>query len=146
MKKIKTLGLLALVVGMAASAMAAVPKVNTPRDQRGDGAFSDYAGYSHMRNSGSSEMIICSGRCLLKAILMSTGPSTSYISVRNSSVAQGNGALVLPRYTRFFQVASGPGSNNPVSHPILLDKGITVTLSAITSDEDVTVLYLELDD
>lgn len=147
MKNLKSLGLVAVVlVASVVGALAAPPKVNVPRDQNNNTlSQSDYAGYSHMRNSGTSEMIVCSGRCLLKGLIMSTGPVSSYLQVRNTSVAQGNGALVLGRYVRFTPVNSGPRAD-ALSAPILLDKGISLTLSSVSADEDVTVLFLDLDD
>lgn len=149
MKNIKTLALLAVAAfGLAASSHAAQEpnRVNAPLNQQGLEAHPDNVGYLHMRNSGTTEMIVCSGRCLLKALIMSTGPTASYISVRNTSVAQGNGALVLGKYLRFAPlVASGTGDKNPVVAPILLDKGISITLSSVTADEDVTILYRDLD-
>lgn len=147
MNKVKALLALTVVLALPVLASAGPGLVNVRRDQNGFPVDPRNGGYLHMRNSGTSEMIVCSGRCLLAGILMSTGPSSTFITVRNTSVAQGNGALVLPRYTRFAQVNTQPGSNNLLpTGGILLDKGISVTLSSVSADEDVTVLYLDLDD
>jgi hypothetical protein len=132
------------VLGLVANSFAISPtSVPTRRDQKGEGANPLYGGYSHMRNSATSEMVVCSGRCLLAAVVLGTGPTTSTLTIRNSSVADGSGAIVIrPR----FEVAnSGYGQNPNPPLPILLDKGITATLSSISAGEEVTVEYLDLD-
>ena len=143
MKNIKTLALaLVAVVGMAAYSAALLGPINTPRDQMGEAANPLYGGFQHKRQSAADELIVCSGRCLLAGLILNTGPATTKVSVRNSSVANGAGALV---FVHRFAVSNTEPGNNPVRLPILLDKGITVTLNAASTEEEVTVLYQDLD-
>lgn len=144
----KTLSLVvAVVLGGALFANAAPPaRVDVPMNQKGVEAHPDNAGYLAMRNSGTSEMVVCSGRCLLKAIIMSTGPTATYLRVRNTALAGGgNNYLILNKYVRFAPSNTAGLVNNPLPAPIILDKGISVELSSVSADEDVTVLYRDLD-
>lgn len=145
MNKIKSLSLaLVAVVGLSALALAAKSpnNVETPRNQMGQEAHPENAGWLHKRQSATAEMIVCEGRCLLKALILNTGPRTTEVRVRNSSVANGAGALVIKH--KFEQVNTAPG-NNPIAAPILLDKGITVSMTAASTEEEVEVLYRDLD-
>lgn len=145
MKNIKALGLSALLLaGVVASSFAAkaAPR-EVPNDHQGKAIGHPlYGGYAHMRNSATGEMVVCSGKCLLSALILNTGPGTSKVTVRNTSVNDGSGAIVFVH--RFTTSNSEPG-NNPVRLPILLDKGISVTLSAASTEEEATALYLDLD-
>jgi hypothetical protein len=143
-KKIIALGLALVISGISTAFAAKNPaSVSVPVNQRGEEAYPDNAGWLHMRNSATSEMVVCSGRCLLRAIILSTGPSTTQLTIRNSSVADGAGAQVLP-FIRFVNPNTQPGEN-PIPAPILLDKGITATLSSVSAGEEVTVEYRDLD-
>ena len=146
MNKIKTLSLAAvLVASVALAAMASSPQQRVvPRDQNGNPAEPLYGGFLHQRNSATDELIACSGRCVLAALIMGSGPQSSVLTVRNSSVADGGGAIVLRR--RFVQSNTQPTEDPFPPYPILLDKGITTTLSNAGSfGEDVVVLYIDLD-
>ena len=145
--------LLALVVvaglGMIASSAHAVKNpsvVDTPRNSVGGEAHPENAGWIAQRNSSTEEMIVCSGRCLLKAVIMSTGPTATYLQIRNTAITNGSATyLVGPKYLRFNpSVDSGPG-RQPLPAPMLLDKGISVKLSSVSADEDVIILYRDLD-
>jgi hypothetical protein len=142
-KNLKTLGLAVLVaLGAVASVVAAPPPAANMRlDQKGNTI--PFLVANHMRDSATSEMVVCSGRCVLAAIWQGTGPVTSSVQIRNSSVADGSGALVAIR--RFEVSNSGYSQNSTPPYPILLDKGITVTLPAASNGEEVTVEYLDLD-
>lgn len=145
MKTIKTLSLVALVaLGLLAPAYAAKSPVavEVPVNQFGQEAWADNVGWLHKRNSSTAEMLVCSGRCLLKAVILNTGPLTTKLTLRNTSVENGTGAIVLIH--RFAPGNTTPG-NNPIPAPILLDKGITMTLSAASTEEEVEVLYRDMD-
>lgn len=145
MKNMKTLSLtLAAVVLMAGSALAAKNPslVETPNNQHNMEGHPLNVGYLHSRWVNSSgENAVCSGRCLLAAIIVNTGPLTSMVTLRNTSVANATGAIVLRH--KYTVQNSVPGAN-PIAFPILLDKGITVTINN-AGEEEVTVLYRDLD-
>ena len=144
-KNLKSLGLAVLVsVGLVGAAFAAPHKVNTPRNQRDQEPSVYYGGYQWIRNSATAEMIVCSGRCLLAALITSSGPEGSELRVRNSSVVDGTtGSYALIH--RFSSRNTEPG-NNPIRYPMVFSNGITVKLNAASTGEEVTVLYLDLDD
>lgn len=142
MNKIKSLSLVLVVALAAAAPSFALRNEKTVRDQKGEQAHPLSAGFTHMRQSATGELIVCSGRCLLAGLILNTGPRSTEVRIRNSSVANGAGALVLKH--KFEQVNTAPG-NNPIVLPIILDKGITVSLTAASTEEEVTVLYEDLD-
>lgn len=147
-KNLLSLMVLAALAMVASSAHAAKnpSRVETPYNSVGGEAHPDNAGWLAQRNSSTEEMIVCSGRCLLRAVIMSTGPTASYVRIRNTAITNGStSSLILPKYLRFNpSVDSGPG-RQPLVAPILLDKGISVQLSSVSADEDVIILYRDLD-
>ena len=144
-KNLKSLGLAAFfVVGLVGSAFAFPHKVNTPRNQRDQEPHPFYGGYSWVYNSATAEMLVCSGRCLLAGLIMNTGPATTEVRVRNTSVIDGTAARLAMIYP-FRNHNSEPG-NNPIRLPMLFSNGITVKLNAASTGEAVTVLYLDLDE
>lgn len=143
-KNLKSLGLAVLVVvGLVGSGFAAAPhKVNTPRNQRDQEPNPYYGGYSWVRNSSTTEMLVCSGKCLLAAILRNTGASSTEVRVRNSGLIDGTAgsyALIYP----FSATNSEPGGN-PIRLPMVFSSGITVKLTSTSLGEEVTVLYVPL--
>jgi hypothetical protein len=144
MKKL-ILGLTALALLVSAVPAGAYPdRVNARLDQKGQPVDPRYGGYSHMRNSSTGEMGVCSGRCLLAGVMLGTAPNGSPVQLvlRNTSVANASGAIIarIP----LVSVNTQPGLN-PIGLPILLDKGITATLTSASNGEEVTVLFLDLD-
>lgn len=143
MKKITTLSLMVMSLLSASVALAISPNnVKVPKNDRGQEAYSDNVGWLHVRDSATSELVVCSGKCLLRAVILNTGPATSRLQIRNTSVADGSGVLVLGDH--HFQVINTAPGNNPIAAPILLDKGISVTLSSVSAGEEVTVEYRDL--
>lgn len=136
--------LLAVVsLGLVASAYAAPGSANTRRDQRGNEANPWYGGYANTRLlSTTAEQVVCSGRCLLAGLILNTGPQASQVRIRNSSVANGVGVIVLKHH---YSIANTSPGNNPVQLPLDLDKGITVQLTAVSNQEEVVVLYIDMD-
>ena len=141
MKKIKLLSVASLVVLGTASLAFALRNEKTVRDQNNAQAMVDYAGYSNSRVADPGEHIVCSGRCVLSAIIRNTGPYTR-ITVRNSSVAQGNGVIAVEN---FFSPTNSGAWVNSIPAPLIFTKGITVTLGTTVNGEQVTVLYEDLD-
>ena len=136
--------LLAILVGLSPSVvLARSGSRDVPRDGEGRSISHPlYGGFEQTRKLTTGELVVCSGRCVLAGLIMNTGPITSSVRIRNSSVANGAGVLVIKhKYT----VANTEPGNNPIRLPILLDKGITVELMAASTEEEVTVLYLDLD-
>ena len=143
-KNLKSLFLAGLaVVGLVGSAFALPHKVNTPRNQNDQEPNPGYGGYQWVRNSATAEMLVCSGRCLLAGIIASTGPDGSEIRVRNTGVIDGTAARLA--FIASFNPQNTAPSGNMVPYPMLFENGIAVKLSAASTGEEVTVLYLDLD-
>lgn len=139
MNKIKSLSLAVLALVLSVSFALAAKE---PNDAAGNAALPENAGWMHKRQSATAEMLVCEGKCILGAIILNTGATSSEVRVRNTSVGNGTGVLVLQH--RFQIVNTSPG-NNPIAKPILLDKGITTSLTSVSAGEEITVLYRDLD-
>ena len=138
--------LLSLVIVAVAGVAMAAPRspVNTPRDQRGEGAYPGYGGYSAKRNSATAEDIVCAGRCLLHALIVNTGHDASTLLVRDTSVS-GQGGVQNTKLLLPYRAVNTAPRHEPIVLDMLLDSGISVTLSSVSKGEEVTVIYLDLD-
>ena len=142
MKKALALLLAVAVLGSAAPADA-VQKRNVPRDQN-DNAISSpwYGGYQYFRATSSAEVMVCTGLCLVAALIMSTGPSTVALMLRDTAQANGSATAIGP--VRF--EADGTGARLPVIHlPVVFNNGISADLNGTLTDEAATILFLDLD-
>jgi hypothetical protein len=139
-KKLMSLGLVALV-GTLASVGWAGPNRPTPSDKRGNPM--QVVSYDWTRKTASAESVICTGRCLLGGVIMGTAPQLSWLQIRDTSVANGTGAI-------FAKIPFSTAPQNNVfawpQQPTLFTYGISAQFNLITSGEEVTVLYLDLDD
>ena len=145
-KKINLLMLAGMIVLGNVTAALALPYVqNTPRNQRGEEPNPYFFGYQNSRVAGATtELVICSGRCVLVATILGTGPATSELRIRNTSVADGDTNRISIKH-RFLVQNSEPG-NNPIRLPLLMQNGITAQLTAASSQEEAVIVYLDIDD
>ena len=142
--KNKLLLSLALLV-VAGVAVAAPPgSVNVRKDQNGNPAHPFYGGYSSIRNSATAAMQVCTGRCLLRAILMNTGLDTVHVRIVDSSVRGDNADTELKAIIPFKALQTAPFAM-PLELNLLMEKGIIVKLSGASNGEEVTVIYQDLD-
>ena len=146
MTKTKILGaLMALaVLTVGAGAVPGVrPRKLLPVDERGE-PINDplYGGYSYKKVSTTTEAMVCTGKCVLAGLIMSTGPTASAVQMRDTSTADGGGTVVLP-FIRF-ERESQPG-NNPIVLPVISDSGWSIKLTAASTGEEATALYIDLD-
>lgn len=147
MRKLMCLALASVVLGLGSVAKADTFVANTAKNQRGEEVNPDYGGYDATRiaSAGSAgEEVVCSGRCVLAGILMSGGAGSSTVSFYDTSVAGGvSGTPRLKLQQSFFASETGPAQRLP--KPIRFSNGIAVRLSSIGASEQVTVLYVDLD-
>jgi len=147
MKKLQyallALFLFGLVPGMS---FADTTTVNTPKSEKGDEVNPLYGGYMYRRLAGSTtEILVCSGKCLLAGVLMNTGPATSALRLRDSGTADGTpdqAALIL---RLGFNVIDTSPSFRKVDIGARTVNGITAKLNTATNGvEEATILYIPL--
>lgn len=146
MKKLLSLALVTVALGLASGARADTFVANTAKNQRGEEVHPDYGGYDATRiaAAGSAgEELVCSGKCVLAGILMSGGAGSSTVTFYDTSVAAVSGAARAKLIHSFFAQETGPANRLP--RPIRFNNGIAVRLSAADAGEAVTVLYVDLD-
>ena len=144
MKKLIGLCLSLLVAGGAIA--SAEPSRRFPRDQNSNIVGHPlYGGYTYRRLAATGATLICSGRCLLAAIVRGTGPVATSLVVRDTAEAiSGGGILVLG--SAYFQLNETHYQYNPLpALPLLFGSGIMAQLSAASTDEWVTFAYIDLD-
>lgn len=146
MKKLISLSLVLMVVGLTANAQS----YRTPVDQRGSAASADYAGYSSTRVAASgvaASQVICTGRCVLAGFIPSTGAAGSSMRFYDTSVAVLAGNMVDARLvlSTIYGTAETSVVLNRVPRPIRFNNGITLQLNSVAAGENVTVLYIDAD-
>ena len=151
MKKI-LYSLLAVIVVLAISPSAMAvetiyPKdiVSVPYDQQNRYPVDpDYYVSDYVYISSAAEVLVCTGECILDAIVLSSGAPSSYMIVRDTGTADASGDQVLPYL--FF-----PSTNtaNPIYAPLdgqkmKFEDGISVTLSSYANGERAVVYFTDL--
>ena len=106
------------------------------------------------REANTTESLICTGHCVLCGFIMSTGANTTRMLIRNTGTADSastlanalDGALALgPVY--FQVIDTGANRMWKFPSPIIFDSGgISVYIDASGSGENVSLLYLDLDE
>lgn len=146
MKKYLSALLVAVVVGVAGLASAA-PKLKFPKDSK-DNPVSHplYGGYSYLYKNTAAEQMVCTGKCVLSGILMSTGVASRFITLRDTQAAHGGASHFLPPI--YFREATDSGAleRDMIERPIIMNSGISATISSVLSGESATFLYLDLDE
>jgi hypothetical protein len=139
-------GLLALsLMAIGSGAFADNASLDGPRDEKGGPIHPFYGGYKHTRVASTTERVVCSGHCLLKEILRSTGAVTSFLTIRNTSTADGGGEVALPkwRFTTFETDVLRPLLSDS---PLRMTKGISAQLSSVSANEEVVIVYIDFDE
>jgi hypothetical protein len=140
MKKI-LLGLMAVV--FLAGVAGAIQARRTPMDRRGDPiAHPLYGGADAVYHSGTTQQMVCTGKCLLLGVIRETGVTSTYLLLRNTISADGTLAANLVPLIHF-QPDTG-AHDNPIAFPVLFSAGISADSNA--TGAGAAILYLDLDD
>lgn len=142
MKKLISFVVLSL---MASSAMADTFVANTAKNQRGEEVRSEYGGFEAKRIYSTTEEVVCTGRCVLKGFLPSTGSAATMVSFYDTSVTGALAAAELKYYSYLDPSQTQTAALRVTNASMRFTKGISVKLSSITAAESVTVLYVDLD-
>lgn len=102
--------------------------------------------YSIARATSTNEQLICSGECVVHAILITSGAAAAYLVIRDTSVANGNGTqlfnnIVIDTTTPYpIDVLKG---NKIKSTP---GYGITADWSSMAANEAAMIYYTKIGD
>lgn len=137
---------LALLSGVGV-AFADNDSVLAPAGRRGVDAHPLYGGYKATRLSSTSEVLICSGRCILGGLYMSSGALASHVLLRDSIAADGTTSIATKMLMLGFVETNTAAHGNKIERPIRTSNGIVGKLSAVGSfNEEVVVLYIDGDE
>lgn len=146
--KMKMLLALVLLSGIGAGVVHADnDSIMAPAGRRGVDVHPLYGGYKVTRISSTSDTLVCSGRCVLGGLYMSTGPNASVVLIRDSGTADGT----ISKATRMtptipFSPDNTAARGNKIEAAIRTSNGIVVRLSAASTDEEAYVLFIDGDE
>lgn len=145
--KMKMLLALVLLSGIGAGVVHADnDSVMAPAGRRGVDVHPLYGGYKATRVSGTSEVLVCSGRCILGGLYMSSGAVGSKLEFRDSGTADGTTSIATKILMLGFTGNNTSVQGNRIPAPIRTDNGIVAKLSSISANEEVTVLFIDGDE
>ncbi len=148
MKKLLSLALVSVTLGLSVVAQADTFVANTAKNQRGEAVISEYGGFDATRiaaSGPSGEEVVCTGKCVLGALYRTTGVAGSRVYLFNTSVAgvSAAGSYVISFTYPTFDSAVGL---NKITRSLRFSKGIAVRLDpALAAGQDVTVGTVDLD-
>ena len=96
--------------------------------------------------SSTDEAVVCSGRCALYDVITASGADGSYVVIRDTATADGSGSSIMSKLE--FDgtgIAKSLAAGNPNAFPIVTTYGISVDLSSVGSNEQILVIYKDLD-
>ncbi len=141
MKKILALSLASMFLGLGS--LYASDKFNLPSNQRGE-PMNGYIPWQNTRINHTTEVLVCTGRCLLGPVIQSTGANGNWWAARNTGTADaGNSAWTIGP-VEFATINTAPGKNAVQAH-MLHSVGIAIKLGAVGASEWIEVNYLDLD-
>ena len=134
--------IMAVCVGVAGASSTAYRLL--PADQRGN-PLAQYSHASYKYIVGTTETVVCSGVCVLLAVIRSTGAVNDAVQIRGTAAADGLNVNTV--FSTHFTADTG-AHDNPVAFPILVSSnsssGITAKINGAAT-EQVTVVYIDLD-
>ena len=149
MKKMLSLVLVSVILGLGIVAQADTWVANTAKNQRGEEVHPDYGGYETTRIAGggvAGQVLACTGRCVLAGLIPTTGGAGTLVYIYDTSVAGAGAGTTNERLKLtwgFTPVSTSPTVAIP--KPIRFTNGIVLQLSSVAASEAVTVLYVDLD-
>ena len=101
---------------------------------------------SYSRFNSTTVAVICTGKCLVYDIIISSGTAAvDYAIIRDSATANGSGSEIIGK---FLSVSGGAptalAAGNPNAFPFMTSLGITVDQSAAGAFETL-ILYKDMD-
>lgn len=113
-------------------------------DQNNNAVHPLSEGKSYTNFASTTEAVICTGRCLLYDIILSSGADGAYAIIKDSATADGSGSDIFARLefdgTGIQSMAQGSNA-----FPIVTSKGITADLSSVGSNEELLIIWKDLD-
>lgn len=96
--------------------------------------------------NSTTEAVVCTGNCIIDAIMLSSGAVGSYAIIRDTATADGSGTQVLPVLQFEASATTGIYQSFPLNGvKVMTTKGITVDLSTTGNYEVATIWYRDLD-
>jgi hypothetical protein len=145
-KRLLSLLVCGLLMASGVKVFADQRVIHAPRDQQGEQLNPLYSGAKYYRTASTSEVLVTSQpSILLGIILFNSGgngqPAQNvFATIRDTGIGADGSMNVVARFR--FDINTGVQSQR-LPFPIRLNTGLAVDLSANSTGEEVTVLYLE---
>lgn len=146
MKKFLSLALVSVILG-AGVVRADTFVANTAKNQRGLEVNPEYGGFDATRIAWSgAETMICTGHCVLRALILGTGAAGQEVYVFDTAVANGAniGGTYMKLKARFYSDTQ-PARSDLIPVGLRFNNGISIRLSSVANGEQVTVGTVDLD-
>jgi hypothetical protein len=100
----------------------------------------------YSRFSSVTEALICTGKCAIFDVIMTSGADGAYAVISDTTAVNGTGAAIVGKME--FDGTGIPKSlaaGNPNAFPIVTKLGITADLSSVAAGEEILIIYKDLD-
>lgn len=129
---------------VGASAVRSFKVQDVAMDQNGNAVHPSLLGKTYAQFSSTTEAVVCTGKCLIHEIILSSGADGAYAIVKDSATADGSGDDIFAQleFDGTGHLVMSGGSN---AFPIQTTLGITLDLSSVGSNEEILIVYTDLD-
>lgn len=135
-----------VVLGLAVAPVRADNStLDTPKSEKGGEVDPLYGGWKYARVASTSESLICTGRCAIGGVYMSTGANSTRLRVRDTITADNTTVMttnILPPMP--FSQDQTTARGNKVDRAPRSNNGLAASLSSVSAGEEVIILYIDL--
>lgn len=100
---------------------------------------------SYSRFASVTDAVICTGKCMVFDVLLTSGVAASYAVLVDSNATSNASATIVSALHFNGTTTVSLAAGNPNAFPIVTTYGIGLDLSSVSAGEEVLVLYKDLD-
>lgn len=138
---------LGLSLGYGINAARSFPSINGITKDESQGKSVPHPGFDikqFARFASVTEDDICTGKCLIYDVLLTSGAAGSYAVLYDSAPATA-GTTVIVSALHFNGTVRSLAAGNPSAFPIATTRGLGIDLSSVSTGEEALILYKDLD-
>lgn len=139
---------LGLSLGYGIQAARSFPSINGITTDASTGKSVSHPGFDikqFSRFASVTEASICSGKCLIYDVLLTSGVAASYAILYDSAPATAGTTVIVSALHFNGTTPVSLAAGNPNAFPIATTRGLGIDLTSVSAGEEVLVLYKDLD-
>lgn len=139
---------LGLSLGYGINAARSFPSINGITKDESSGKSVPHPGFDlkqFSRFASVTEASICTGKCMIYDILLTSGVAASYAVIYDSAPATAGTTVIVTALHFNGTTPVSLAAGNPNAFPIATTRGIGIDLSSVSAGEEALVLYKDLD-